>query len=151
MCRAYVLNCFLAGSRDFLETSHLTLGIHENNCISNNVKLFLQEKECAWGTLRIRVPVHEKHTYVDVCWDNKSDCVSSGRRRPMCAQCFARVHVCMCLCLWARWLRLGPTWTLLLNVSGRSRGVEGFGGRGRVCAERFIGFSQDHSLSLVPS
>lgn len=36
----------------------------------------------------------------------------------------------------------------LLNASGRSRGVEGFGGRGFVCAGRFIGFIQDRSLSF---
>lgn len=95
---------------------------------------------CTWACVHVCACL-----CVSMC-KGKSDCVSSSICLPMCAQRFACVHVCTCLLLW-----LGPTWALFLNVSGRSRGVEDFGGCGCVCTERFIGFSQDHSLSLVPS
>lgn len=107
---------------------------------NTNINLHARISECMSAHERVCV-------FVCMCvCAGKSDCVSSSMCRPMCAQRFACVHVCTCLLLWS-----GPTWALFLNVSGRSRGVEGFGGCGCVCAERFIGFSQDHSLSLVPS
>lgn len=47
------------------------------------------------------------------------------------------VHVCsalcFCPCVCARGDWLGPAWMLFLNASGRSRGANGFGGRGCVC------------------
>lgn len=144
-------------SKDFLKSSYLALSI--KLILFSLAKLLPQEKQrrvrqlMNWALDHAYLCMHAHisvHVNTNVC-EGKSDCVGSGSCLPMCAQCFACVHVCMCLCLWMRWLWLGPTWILLLNVSGRSRGVEGFGGRGCVCAGRFIGFSQDHSLSLVPS